>query len=176
MAVRVKTDQVVKKLQDAFKNAAQKNELYIDIINFATERIRQRARLSKRMIENQGEVSLPELSDSYRKKRSKISPGQKGTDAQFFRPNKSTSNLTFTGQLLKSLIGRILKKGPDVGKIELEFDGTRKDGLTNKQVYKDLTQRDEGYSILTLDKKAIERIQNICLNRLRQELIRLKLK
>lgn len=174
--VRVKAGPVVKKLQDAFGNLIIKEELYIDIAKFSVERIQQTARLGKRMVQNGETERLPNLSEGYIKQRQKLSPGKGGTDPEFFRPEIKSSNLTFTGQLLKSLNAKVLQRGPDVGKVELSFSGNRKDGGNNARVFNDLVGRNTGYNVLALSKKAIERIQNICLTRLRQELIRLKLK
>lgn len=168
---------ITDKLEAALKDVLLKDETYIDISNFATERIRQKARLSKRM-ENDGSDSkpTPNLSDSYRDQRKRIKRGQRGTDAQFFLPEVKKSQLTFTGQLLKSLTGKIKRKTESKGTLELEFKGTRNDGLTNNQVYKYLLKRNAGYNILALSKKSIELIRNKVLTRLRQALIKKKLK
>lgn len=182
--VRIKVDGLIEKIKAAFKGTLSNDSLYVEIVEFSVERIKQRARLGKRMVDNAGEEDLPELSENYRKYKRDITPGARGTDPTFFRPSNSRSNLTLTGQLLDSLKGKILKRGPDVGKIELEFSGARKsrrDGetetkKTNQAVYKDLLDRNPKYDVLALNKKAIERIQNLCLTRLRQELRRLKLK
>jgi hypothetical protein len=174
--VRVKAGPVIKSLQSAFSSLITKDKLYVEISEFAVERIKQTARLGKAMVENGDTRKLPDLSPGYVKQRKRLSPGKGGTDAEFFRPDIISSNATFTGQLLKSLSAKILSKGPAIGKIELSFVGSRRDGETNSSVYADLLKRNDGYAFLSLSKKAVERIQNICLTRLRQELIRLKLK
>lgn len=174
--VRVDTKRVTEKIKSAFKDLMTKDDMYADIANFAVERIKQKARLSKRMVtDGSDSESLPKLSVGYVAMRKKLSRGQ-GTDPNFFLPNVVVSQLTFTGQLLNSLKGKIVKKGIDVGKIELEFSGGRDDGQTNKSVYNELLERNKSYEVLALSKKAIALIRNKVLTRLRQELIKKKLK
>jgi hypothetical protein len=136
-------------------------------------------------------VPMPKLSKNYieyRKKKSYwrtingnpvkfegVDPDHKGTD-KFFLPNVTRSQLTLTGQLLRGLEAKILRKNIDKGSVELSIGGNRDDGKTNKEIYGYLTKRDEGYNILALSKKAIERIRTIVLNQLRKELVKRKLK
>jgi hypothetical protein len=173
--VNISTSGLIATIKTAFKNIGSDNGLYAQILNFSVERIKQTSRRSKRMETDGGEESLPTLSKGYQKQRSKLSPGQKGTDPTFFRPETKKSNVTYTGQLLNSVTGKIEKQGPDVGKMSIEFEGTRKDGITNDEVYKRLLARNPEYKILALNKKATQNIRSIVLTKLRQELKKLRL-
>lgn len=175
--VKIDTTVLEKKIRSALGSVLSDNDVYVDISKFATERIRNYARLQKRMVQDgEDKAKTPKLSDKYVDYRKKLTAGQKGTDPTFFFPQVKNSQLTFTGQLLNSLTGKILKKGPDVGRLELSFQGRRKDGQTNSAVYKKLLDRNADYNVLALSKKAIERIRTIVLNKLRKELVRQKLK
>jgi hypothetical protein len=121
-------------------------------------------------------AKTPSLSPGYIRKRKNTTKGEDGTDPQFFLPNVVNSQLTYTGQLLKSLVAKVLRSGTNKGGVSIEFKGTRKDGETNSSVYKDLLDRNSDYEILALSKKAIALIQNKVLTRLRQELIKKRLK
>lgn len=169
--------QITDKIERSLKDVLLKDETYVEISNFVVERIRQKARLSKRM-EQDGSDSKPtaSLSKGYVEKRKKIKRGQDGTDPEFFLPEVKNSQLTFSGQLLKSLAGKIKKKGETRGTVEVEFTGVRKDGQANKKIYNSLLNRSADYNILALSKKSIELIRNKVLTRLRQALIKNKLK
>lgn len=173
--VNIKTSGLIATIQKAFKSIGGDTGLYAQILNFSTNRIKERARLSRRMETDGGEGSLPTLSKKYQEQRKKISAGQKGTDPTFFRPQSKKSNVTFTGQLLNSITGKIEKQGEDVGKMSIEFQGARKDGLTNDEIYKRLLAQNPDYKILAINKKATQQIRSIVLTRLRQELKRLRL-
>jgi len=190
--VRIDTSRITKKIEDTFRDLMTKDAIYVEIANFSKERIQSFARLQKRMEQDGADkVPMPKLSKNYIEYRRKQSywrtingkkvkfegadPEHKGTD-KFFFPNVTRSQLTLTGQLLRGLTAKIIRKGIDKGKIEIEISGSRDDGKTNKQIYKYLNDRDSGYNILALSKKAIERIRTIVLNQLRKELVKRKLK
>jgi hypothetical protein len=175
--VRIDTSRITKKIEDTFKDLMTKDTIYVEIANFSKERIQSFARLQKRMEQDGADkASTPNLSPGYIERRRKLTAGQGGTDSKFFIPTVKNSQLTFTGQLLKSLNAKILRKNIDKGQIELKFTGKRDDGQLNANVYNELLKRDSGYNILALSKKAIERIRTIVLNQLRKELQRRKLK
>lgn len=177
MKVKINTKRVTEKIEKAFQNLVTRDEMYVDIANFTVQRIQSKARLQKRMEQNGNDnVDTPRLSSAYVEKRKSITRGRDGTDPQFFLPNVSNSQLTFTGQLLKSLKARIVRSGKSKGTVELGFTGTRRDGEANEEIYKRLLDRSSGYNVLALSKKAIDLIQNKVLTRLRQELIKQKLK
>lgn len=186
--VKVKgIENLVNKTKAAFKEVVSKDDVFVEISSFAIDRIQKYARTQKRMIQGgEDKAPTPSLSPGYKKFRKTLKPGQtasskkgivfpSGPIDEFFRPNASKSQLTFSGQLLKSLTGRILR-GVSSGKLLLEFKGNRKEGGTNSNVYKELTDRNSDYEILALSKKAIERINTLVLNKLRRELVKKKLK
>ena len=193
MKVKINTKQVTKKIEEAFKNLIKRNDMYVDIANFAVKRIQDKSRLQKRM-ETDGDDSLPtpNLSESYKQVRrgksywrtingSKVKfdgvePRLSEVDPEFFFPAVNKSQLTFTGQLLRSLKAKILRSGDSKGSVELGFTGTRKGGQTNVSVYKYLLDLNKNYEVLALSKKAIDLIRNKVLTRLRQELIKKRLK
>lgn len=175
--VNITTHKVTAKIQKAFDDLIASNEVYLQISNFTVERIQQKARLQKRMIQDGDDnAPLPNLSDPYKKYRRALSAGEEGTDPKFFLPNVNKSQLTFTGNLLKSLSGRILRKGASRGSVEVSTTENRTDGETNANIYRNLTDRNKGYNILGLSKKAIERIRTLVLNQLRRQLIKNRLK
>jgi len=176
--VKVKAGRAIEKIKLAFVGVSRDLQLYVNIINFAVERIKAKARLSKRMEANgTGDKRLPNLSKSYVDHKAKLTPGENGTDPDFFLPDSRVSNLTYTGQLLESINGRVIEQGPDRGRIGIEVTGNRRDGkITNKELYNKLVDKNPNYQILSLDKKAISLIRNQILQRLRRELVKLKLK
>ncbi len=191
--MKINTKRVTKKIEEAFKDLIKRNEMYVDIANFAVKRIQDKSRLQKRM-ETDGDDSLPtpNLSESYKQVRrgksywrtingskvkfNGVEPRLKDVDPEFFFPSVNKSQLTFTGQLLRSLKAKILRSGDSKGSVELGFTGTRKDGQTNVSIYKYLLDLNKNYEVLALSKKAIDLIRNKVLTRLRQELIKKRLK
>ena len=177
MKVKVNTKRVIATIDKAFKDLIKRNDMYVDIASFTVKRIQDKARLQKRMQQDGSDnAETPGLSSGYINQRRQTPRGSNGTDREFFLPNVSRSQLTYTGQLLKSLRARILRSGNSKGTVELGFDGVRRDGQSNDSVYKDLLNRNKNYQVLALSKKAIDLIRNKVLTRLRQELIKKRLK
>lgn len=175
--VRVNTKGVLDNIKKAFGNVVKNDQMYAEIAAFTVERIQQKARLQKRMEQDGSDnAETPNLSAPYIKQRKQTARGTNGTDPEFFLPNVSRSQLTYTGQLLKSLKAKILRSGENKGTVELGFTGNRKDGQTNVAIYRKLLDRNKNYEVLALSKKAIDLIRNKVLTRLRQELIKQKLK
>lgn len=177
MKVKINTKRVTEKINAAFKDLITRDEMYADITAFAVKRIQDKARLSKRMEQGGNDsAETPGLSQPYIQQRRQTKRGANGTDPEFFLPNVNRSQLTYTGQLLRSLQGKILRSGTNKGSIELGFTGVRKDGQKNTSIYRQLLDRNKNYEVLALSKKAIDLIRNKVLTRLRQELIKKRLK
>jgi len=137
-----------------------------------TRRMRAEARLSRNIRTGR---SLPTLSPSYRARRSRLSRGSSigrglTTDSRFFRPNTSVSNLTLSGQFLRSLRYTPIRSGRNRGEVVVAASGRRREGLTNAQVINFLIDRDEDYNIFGLDDRSIQRIRNLVTRELRRRL------
>jgi hypothetical protein len=112
---------------------------------------------------------LPGLSARYINYRLRFSNSKRNrsrrsqVDPIFFRPRKS--NLTFTGQYLKSIsIGEI-----DQGKktFTIEPSGVRRDGLTNQDLATYLEKQNPARSIYYLDEITRKRAAKMVLSELR---------
>jgi len=88
----------------------------------------------------------------------------KFVDKQFFDPTLIHSNLTFTGQLLRSLKYTILKNG----RINIFASGNRKDGQSNKKIAEYVAKN--GRPFFGMDDKGKLRINNIVKRFLRRSL------
>jgi len=135
-------DGIQKLVIDRFTELKTEDRTLVDIGRFTKERIQQQTRLGKSMVTG---GKLKGLSDSYKDVRSGLvtfrtingkkvpflKPDErlKNVDPEFFEPKRS--NLTFTGQLMKSLKIKIDKAKSIV---EVFLSGIRKDGLTNQEV------------------------------------------
>lgn len=168
----------IMRLFEDLKNEQQTME---EIGDFVVKRIVADARLSKRMTEV-GKKSLPKLSKSYQafrkgqvyfyQKDGKLLkvPGKsyklENTD-EFFNANAKISNLTFTGQLIKSLTYEIKNN-----KILIFFPETSRSdtSITNAKVFEYLLDLNEGYDVLNLDKDGQKRVKKIFVDLLRKEI------
>lgn len=107
----------------------------------------------------------PRLSKSYIEQRKEIKKGRDKSvkPSPLMRP--TLSHLTLTGQLLNSLAYSINRRR---GLVTIEPKGKRKDGLSNKEVTKDLASRGRVY--LGLDEIGKKRIRSITNRLLRRKI------
>ena len=155
------------------KSVVQDPKILAEVGIFAKERIVQSARLGKSMANSKKDRPLPDLSESYKARR-KSNPS--GVDAEFFQPKKKRSNLTFTGQLLRSIVAKIIKTGGLEGRVVVFPKGRRKDGERNIQIIRWLTQLNKDYEIFALSEAAQKQIKKIVTRGLRRKLKELKRK
>ena len=102
--------------------------------------------------------SFKSLSTAYKAFRANYT----GTKGKSFRPNKS--NLTLTGQLLESLKGRSNVRKQEV---TIFASGRRDDGQNNADVAEYVAE--QGRPFLGIDKKGIQRIEQIITRDLRRQ-------
>ena len=130
-------------------------------------RIQQQTRRGKDL--SRDGDNQPRLSEKYIQYRKRLAKGNtrdgKKPDPEFFKPSKS--NLTLTGQLLKSLDVTV---NQNTKEISVKPKGIRDDGLTNEEVTRDLAQ--SGRTFLGLDKTGIKVLKKRILDEIRREIIK----
>ena len=155
-------------IDKVFDRTLKSDSMYQKITKFVTTRIVQQTRAGNDLSRDNKSGKQPPLSEGYIEYRKRLKSGEikdrkvKPAGSNF-RP--AFSNLTLTGQLLKSVKGVFSKTQRT---IIIEPTGTRKDGLTNKEVTKDLAER--GRTFLGLDKIGELRIRRIVLDILRRNI------
>lgn len=127
--------------------------------DFWIKRVQAFTRTGKSLFENG--AKLAPLSESYVKFRKRF----KGKTGEFFKPNKS--NLTFTGQLIKSLKGSANVRKQSVSVFPT---GQRSDGKSNKEVAQNVA--DNGRPFLGLDDKGVQRMTQIAIRDIRRNIKR----
>lgn len=158
MSQNVKIKNVKGALSAALKLLEESADFKLnDLGEFARKRIQAETRKGQDL---KNESEQPPLSAGYISQRERM---RKGVDTRFFRP--SFSNLTLTGQMLKSLYFKVYPRNRI---IEVGVEGVRKDGLTNSAVAKDLASR--GRYFLGLDRKGIYLIRKIVLDEIRRRI------
>lgn len=141
--------------------------LYLELGEYIVKRIVQKAKSGKRMT-LKGDENLPGLSAQYQKTRKEwVAEGRSDLD-ELFRPNRKSSNLTVTGQYLKSI--RVVEIDRDKRVMIIEPTGTRKDGLTNEELRQHLTKLNPGYRIMTMDETGRKVLKTKVLNEIRKQL------
>lgn len=169
----------LRNIKKGLKKTIESNKLKNEVGKFVVERIVQMARSGKN--ERTGKA-LPKLSKSYREMRLGIiqfrtingnvvpllGPDERlnDTDSQFFEPTRARSNVTFTGQLLKSLAYRTKKNSI----IIIFKPDQRSDGLKNSDVYGFLVSLNSGYDFIGLGQKGIRRVNKIVVDNFRRRL------
>lgn len=164
--VRIKNlKSIFNSIDKVLKDTASNQAMFGEIAKFAETRIVQQTRAGNDLSTGDKSEKQPELSTGYIKFRQRVKSGKTDIkpDPQFFRPR--SSNLTLTGQLLKSIRGTIVKSKRQV---VVEPTGGRDDKLTNKEVASDLAKR--GRTFLGLDSIGIQRIRKIVLDVLRRNI------
>lgn len=148
---------------DKFTELKNEERTLVEVAEFTKTRIQQQTRLGKSL---PNDSRLKDLSPKYKIARKNT---KKNTDPEFFRSDKS--NLTFSGQMLRSLKTRIVKRPSSISQpsaIEVFPDGGRDDGLTNQEVAAFV--KEGGRPFLGLNEKAVKQIRNIVLKNLRRVL------
>ena len=184
--VKVNVPRALKRNTAARLNAVVKNpSLLKEVREFVIKRIVDTARLGKSLEGTKSQRLLPKLSKSYQAQRrgeiyfrtvngrvvpfSGKDPKIK-TDGQYFRPNQSRSNLTLTGEFLKSIIGKTILSRAFRGRVAIFPSGRRKDGNRNIQIFRWLTDRNKKYEIFALNSSATKQIKKITQRFLRKKL------
>lgn len=140
------------------------DETYKDIGNYVRDRIVAKARTGKTMVSGE-EGPIKPLSSGYieQRKRWKKS-GKHDIDGDFFSPPRS--NLTLTGQFLKSIIVKSVDRAKRI--ITIQASGTRTDGLENRKLAEYLSQ--QGRNIFGIDKAGRQAIKQKVLRALRTQI------
>jgi hypothetical protein len=140
--------------------------VFKEIAEYVRSRMVMKARTGKRMTD-QGDKKFPALkSQKYIEARERAQKtGKPEVDQEFFSPKRS--NITFTGQYLKSIgLGKVDKKNRI---IQIEAKGGRKkEKLTNKKLAQYLAQM--GRNIFGLDPVGRKSVKQRILRDLRKKL------
>jgi len=140
------------------------DETFKEIGKYAADRVVMKARTGKTMITGQEEPLKP-LSANYIKSRQALAKNPKGkADPDFFSPRRS--NLTLTGQYLKSIVVTKIDKMKRL--ITIEPTGDRTDGPDNKTLAGYLAK--QGRNIFGIDKTGRQVIKQKVLRALRNQL------
>lgn len=172
----------LKKLNDSirrtFDDSVFKKSFLEDQAKFLVERIRATVRGGSSFAGGK-KKELKKLSDSYiamregavkfRTINGRVVPFAepderiRDVDSSFFEP--SLSNLTFTGQMLKAIIFKIVGR-----EIQIEVDSSGRSGsdLTNKEVSEYVAK--QGRPFLAVDDKARKRVRREALKEIRKRL------
>jgi hypothetical protein len=142
---------------------------------FIVERIKAFTRSGKTLAKSKKPERLKRLSSSYiavregavkfrtinGKKVPFPEPDERlqDVDPEFFEPR--LSNLTFTGQLLRSITSSVKN-----GAISIFVTGTRRDGLTNEKVAGYVSE--QGRPFIGLDERGIKRIKRNAITEIRK--------
>lgn len=164
--VKIKNlDKIFDSVKKSLRETKRSEALLSEIGNFSVERIRFETRRGRTMVDNKSSRRLPPLKKTTKDFRKEIKESfPELVDPDFFRPNKS--NVTLTGQLLKSLKFKIVKD-----KLIILIGGTRKISsisftTRNEIVYRDLVEL--GFDFIGLDKKSQKRIKKLVLDEFRR--------
>ena len=160
-------DKVTARLNTVFNEAKTSKKMLNEIGTFVVERNKFFARSGKSLEDNNVPKKLPFLKESTIRIRKQLAftfPSM--IDGTFFKADKS--NVTFTGQLLKSLRYTVKRDS-----IALIFLGGRKkmmpdDAATNDQVYDNL--KSLGFGFVGLDEKGQKRVARLVLDEFRRTL------
>lgn len=183
--VRIKgVDKVLKNIRKTFEEVSTSKKLLSQIGNFTVDRIKSFARSGKTIAQGRPK-SLPRLSESYIQQRmgavkfrtidGRVIPFPepderlKNVDPEFFDPNRKISNLTFSGQLMRSLIARIERD-----ELFIELKESRDDGIKNSKIVEFLKKLDSDYDFIGLDDKGKERVRRFVLDEVRRQIKKLK--
>jgi hypothetical protein len=152
-------------IKSIFDDSIKKKEFLTEIKDFSVLRIQAETRKGKDLTKDGAPQKA--LTDGYVRWRKKLATGDTRTqiypDTDFFRPSKS--NLTLTGQLLKSLQGRVNALRSE---IEIQTSENRNDGEKNKDIVKDLSRR--GRTFLGMDEKGKKMIRKQVLDEIRRQI------
>jgi hypothetical protein len=154
-----------------FATAAEKGDFLDKQGKFLRNRIQAETR-SGRDLSRDGQ-SQPDLSPGYKRWRRRLERGESKSkirpDSKFFRAD--FSNLTLSGQLLKSLEYFVQRRKRQ---FEIKVSGTRRDPdgrskiRTNQALVADLAER--GRTFLGVDRKGVERVRKAFVDELRRQI------
>lgn len=156
---------VMRAIKQVFKDTAESKRMLNKIGEFTVDRNQFFARSGKSLANNKSPVKLPMLKETTKKIRKQLAFAFPNfIDATFFKADKS--NVTFTGQLLKSLSFNIKRDS-----VALIFKGGRKkmmpdDASTNDEVYDNLEKL--GFGFVGLDEKGQKRVKKLVLDEFRR--------
>jgi len=179
MAIKAKwkgLDRLAKLTEDLFSDKTVFSEQFLkDQATFIVERIRSFTRSGKSLALSNKPKKLKRLSDSYiavregavkfrtinGRKVPFAEPDErlKQVDPEFFEPR--LSNLTFTGQLMRSITSAVKNRV-----ISVFVDGKRDDGLTNDEVARYVSA--QGRPFLGLDDQGLKRIKRNAITQIRK--------
>lgn len=134
--------------------------VYLKLGEYVRNRIQSKARSGQTMISGSSK-KLKKLSPDYIEYRKKNADK---ADSEFFSPKRS--NLTFTGQYLKSI--RVTKISRANRTLFVEPTGTRKDGLTNKKLSGYVAK--QGRNIFGMDQTGLKVLKNMLVREIRNSL------
>lgn len=177
-------DKVIRNVQKIFDDSIKRESFLIDVRDFAVQRIKAETRKGRDL--SRDGAPQPELSAFSKRIRANIEAGvwrmRPRQNRSFFKVN--LSNLTMTGQLIDSVVGRMRAR---LGQIEVTVDGDRepieivsvKTGklikfrnqdeiTTNKGLARKLA--DKGRTFLGLDDKGVQRIRKMALDEIRRKI------
>jgi hypothetical protein len=163
-------DKTFDSLEVVFDSQAGRKDFLDEIGKFLSDRIVRETRSGKDLVNSRRQPGLSPGYVGYRHRlangtatnRSRSGPSVVRPDGRFFRP--SFSNLTLTGQLLRS-VG--FRSRPRLKQIEIFVSGSRNDGKTNSQVLRSLARR--GREFLGVDDKGILRVRRMIIDKIRRE-------
>lgn len=159
-------DSVLKVIDKVFEDTVESDKTLVEVSDFVVDRIQKQTRSGKSLPENR--KAIKQVSKEYAKARTTDKFQDENRPlSNLFLGKKLTrkSNLTVTGQLLSSVIGKIVK-GIKGKTLIISPTGQRRDGETNEKVAEDLSIR--GFNFMGLDDKGIERVKKIVLNNFRR--------
>jgi hypothetical protein len=192
LKTKVNYQSLLAKLEAFFKDIGKDEKLLKDIGIFSLERVRAMVR-SGYSLDGNNKSRLKKLSNSYKEMRMGIvrfrtvgkgagryvvatqEPDEKlkEVDTKFFDP--TFSNLTFTGQLMKSLSYFITASKRQITVFVADTKRVGKyETLSNKDVAKHVS--DNGRPFLGLDKTGVARIKAIVKKSIRDEILKQRLK
>lgn len=163
MKLKVKNvKRVFKNAKDVFKNVGKSKAFLEKSARFLKNRIQAQTRSGRDLVNDRAQ---PALSKNYVAYRESVMDGTSGDgvrpDKRFMVP--SLSNLTLTGQLLKSMKYELRSR---LRRFDIFVSGLRKDGSYNSNVAKDL--KDRGRVFLGVDENGILRIKKNLLDDFRR--------
>jgi hypothetical protein len=149
-------------IKQIFERSTQQEEFLTKIKDFVVLRVQAETRKGKDL--SRDGADQPNLSPGYiRMREGYVKDGTIKVDGTFFETD--FSNLTLTGQMLKSLNGLVK---PRQRTVEVFVEGRRDDGQTNQAVANDLAKR--GRTFLGLDTKGKVRIRKLVLDEIRRQI------
>jgi hypothetical protein len=144
------------------------DKFYLSIGAYVRDRIVQKARTGKTMKSGK-DASLGKLSERYVEDRKRwAKQGRADLDKTFFKPSAKTSNLTLTGQYLKSIAITNINRVKRVLVIEPTDRTPRSDSRKNSDIAEGLAK--QGRSVFGIDSTGRKVLKNMILREIRNQL------